>query len=544
MNPILYPGRNCSGIYEVRQTGLLVDGADYFRAVGLAASLARRYILFTGWQFDSHVRLIRGEEATTENGDILFLPHLQALCRAKPGLRVYILAWDYTVMYGLDREWFQEWIFSWEYQGQIDFRFDRSHPVGACHHQKLAVIDGIIGFVGGMDIASTRWDDRRHLLNNPLRTDTPGQHYEPVHDIQSYLVGPAAAYLAEYFNRRWVRSGGDRLNLDPVDDEPRFSVTGQLPLGARSVAVSRTEPTLIYPEQNPVYEIKALYGDAINAAEQLIYMENQYFSSQSVYEALIRRMSHRERSRLQVAIILPERSHAITEEIAHGVAQTRILASLRELAIREGHSLGIYFTRSQTDDVRQVSTYIHSKLILVDDRFLSVGSANTTNRSMGLDTEMNVSWEAASEDDRKTIRSIRIIRQSLLLEHTGVRSWAKRRRLAYPRRLVDFLDSLAEAKGFRLEKYEPKLTFGVTRFLADVKMDSLMDPEKPVIEENLIELTSGGAQGVSVPIEAKEARRMSGLRKVLTVLVKHKRLVLLLVALFVIGLLVWQAQPR
>jgi phospholipase D1/2 len=48
----------------------------------------------------------------------------------------------------------------------------------------------------------------------------------------------------------------------------------------------------------------------------------------------------------------------------------------------------------------------------VDDRFLSVGSANTTNRSLGLDTELNVSWEATSWRQRSLIRSIRRIRIS------------------------------------------------------------------------------------------------------------------------------------
>jgi phosphatidylserine/phosphatidylglycerophosphate/cardiolipin synthase-like enzyme len=64
------------------------------------------------------------------------------------------------------------------------------------------------------------------------------------------------------------------------------------------------------------------------------------------------------------------------------------------------------------------TTYIHAKLMIVDDRFLTVGSANLTNRSMVLDTELNLSVE--TDDARDALgRSIRNVRADLLAEHTG-----------------------------------------------------------------------------------------------------------------------------
>jgi hypothetical protein len=81
-------------------------------------------------------------------------------------------------------------------------------------------------------------------------------------------------------------------------------------------------------------------------------------------------------------------------------------------------------------------------LLLVDDGFLSVGSANMNNRSMGLDTEVNVTWEA-SPDQNDLVRSIRDIRANLLAEHIGSKDPKELRRLRSVEGLVDYLDRLA-----------------------------------------------------------------------------------------------------
>jgi hypothetical protein len=82
------------------------------------------------------------------------------------------------------------------------------------------------------------------------------------------------------------------------------------------------------------------------------------------------------------------------------------------------------------------TTYIHAKLMIVDDRFLTVGSANLTNRSMVLDTELNLSVEAPDAHDALA-RSIRGVRASLLAEHTGGPE------IAIVIGLVDALDRIA-----------------------------------------------------------------------------------------------------
>jgi phosphatidylserine/phosphatidylglycerophosphate/cardiolipin synthase-like enzyme len=116
-----------------------------------------------------------------------------------------------------------------------------------------------------------------------------------------------------------------------------------------------------------------------------------------------------------------------------------------------GHQLGIYYPASVANDTEQ-PTYIHSKFLLVDDRFLSVGSANVNNRSMGYDTELNVAWEAEQEN-RELAQAIANIRIDLLAEHTGQTDPASRKTLAAIPGLVTRLDRLADEPSTRLHHH-------------------------------------------------------------------------------------------
>ncbi|MBE0427023.1 MAG: phospholipase [Nitrospirae bacterium] len=479
------------GIYEVHKTGLLIDARDYYKAFYHTAIQAKHYIFLAGWQFDSEVKLLRGEDASGVDEDIRLLPFLNNLCKRNPELEVYILAWDFSVLFALDREWFQEWIFNWTSNKCIHFRFDDRHAVGASHHQKFVVIDGKIAFIGGLDICSNRWDDRRHLPENPERINPDDKPYEPYHDVQSCNVGSVALAMAEFFKLRWKNSGGGELHLPDLSGEDDFEIQSGLPIDASRVAISRTQGKTLIPLQKSILEIKNLYLDAINAAENLIYIENQYFTSQAVYGALMQRMNSKDKPKLQIVIVLPRKPHALIEEISMGAAQTKMLFSLQEMASRNGHSVGIYYTVTSDSNI---ATYIHAKLMIVDDRFMTVGSANTTNRSMGLDTELNVSWEEFQSQESGPIRSIREARINLLLEHTGLDDQEK---LGDIQGLVDFLNDTAEKGVFRLRHHTMETIFGNAEQLKKLGLEKLsIDPEKPIIEENVFELLSKNSTGL------------------------------------------------
>lgn len=489
MRRILAPGRNCWTLTEATDAGVLVDARDYYRAFYRAALKAKRYIALTGWQFDSDVALLRGEDACEARGEVRLLPLLQELCERNPELRVYILAWDYSYLLAFEREWMQRILFNWATSERLVFRFDASSPLYGAHHQKVALIDGQLAFTGGMDIADCRWDDRAHLPGSTLRCDVDRDPHGPYHDVQSVLTGPVVRPLVELFEARWFRSGGGELRLPPPAPRDDVDVEPTLPMPPGPVALSRTFGKTLVPLQEPVQEIRALYLDAIEAAERFLYIENQYFSSRAIFDALVRRMRAPGRSKLEIAFVLPQQPEALREQLAMGVAQVRMLRALKEVARETGHRFGVYCSAVCGEDGADVCTYIHSKVLVVDDRFLTVGSANTTNRSMGLDSELNLSWECEGHPEPAVLeRSIRRLRVSLIVEHLGREDGGCLSALARAGRLVPFLDAVALEKRHRLRFHPLETVFDQKPLLKSLEPGALLiDPEDSVLEEGLFE---------------------------------------------------------
>jgi phospholipase D1/2 len=451
VNPILTIGSNCWDISDAKETGLLIDGRDYYRVFYRAASEAERYILICGWQFDSDVSLVRGQDVP-EGNDIGLLSFLNGLCEKNNDLRIYILAWNFNAIYGIDREWFQKWYFNWTTNDRLKFCFDACHCLGASHHQKFAVVDGFVAFLGGLDLCSSRWDDRDHCADNSNRINTDKNTYGPFHDIQSYHTGSVAGKLAELFRERWRIVCCEELDIPQASGKMQLDFAGQLPIASHRVAISRTQAKTDDGKQESIQEIRQLFVDAIESAERIIYIENQYFSSNAIFGALSKRMKQKARSRLQIVLVLAKDANAFVEKVSIGIAQAKVVGRLKELAAETGHCLGVYYSACSADDGQEVPTYIHSKSFLVDDRFLSVGSANMNNRSMGLDTEINVTWEA-SPNQNALVRSIRNIRANLVAEHIGSKDPKEVRRLGSVEGLVDYLDRLANGGSCRLRRH-------------------------------------------------------------------------------------------
>jgi phospholipase D1/2 len=452
MKRILKLGRNCWKIAPVESSGLIVDGRDYFRAFYHAARSAKRYIAISGWQFDSNVPLLRGPDAEAAGEEAPLLSFLNGLCEKNPDLRVFILAWDFSFVYGLDREWFQQWYVNWTTHKSLKFFFDRSAVYDASHHQKFVVIDDKIAFVGGLDLCSSRWDERDHRVENPLRVNADGSGYRSFHDLQSCHAGPMARHLAELFEARWKIASGEDLELPAEPHDGRAELMPSLPINAEQVALSRTQHCAVCGGDKSFREIRQLFLDAIDAAECLIYIENQYFSSEALYKGLVRRMTKKKRAPLEIVLVIAKDAEGLLEQLSIGIAQNRIVRGLQQAARNNGHHLGIYYPASVGADGTELPTYIHSKCLLVDDRFLSVGSANMNNRSMGYDTELNVSWEAG-RTDHELARSIANVRVDLLAEHTGQSDDKGRQALSRIEGLVEHLDQLADNGATRLRHH-------------------------------------------------------------------------------------------
>ncbi len=273
---------------------------------------------------------------------------------------------------------------------------------------------------------------------------------------------------------------------------------------AESVAISRTQVGQV-GQQQPVQEIRRLFLDAINAAEHLIYIENQYFSSNALYKALVDRMMDSRRSQLEIVLVVAKDADAVVEQLSIGIVQEKLLRELQGIAAETGHAFGIYYPASVRSDSMERATYIHSKLFLVDDRFLSVGSANMNNRSMGLDTELNVSWEAPSAETELGM-AIRAARVDLLGEHVGRRDPEVLENLSRSPGLVKYLNSLADSGSYRLRHHPLDGVSEDYMWVTSVLPEGLpFDPEGPFYQEDRYE-------GISATEDSFFSRGVSNLK--------------------------------
>jgi phosphatidylserine/phosphatidylglycerophosphate/cardiolipin synthase-like enzyme len=446
-------------IHEDAETALLIDGRDYYRAFYTAALRAKRSILLLGWQFDSDVQLLRGDDLPegAAQKDVELLALLDRLCRERPKLQIRVLAWDYSVFFALERELLQKLYFDAICCERFVFRWDNTVPLGGSHHQKVAIIDGEIAFFGSQDICQARWDDSTHRPENEHRTSR-GSCHRPYHEVQVALTGEPVRSLVELFVWRWYGATGEALDARVLVDEEEgrgeaarglgFPVT--LPMPPARVGLARTIPEVIGRAQ--VDEVSKLYVRAIAHAERLIYIESQYLTSCAVRDAFLARMRDRTRPKLDVVIILPHKPEKFKEEMTVGVPQAVLLQTLDRAAAEHGHALGIYnVVAGKDEDGQPVHVYIHAKLMIVDDRVLIVGSANLTNRSMTIDSEIIAAYEPRP-GDRALKNAIRRARVRLMLEHAG--EHANLRALVPRNGLVTRLDALIEAGRARLRRHE------------------------------------------------------------------------------------------
>jgi phospholipase D1/2 len=251
------------------------------------------------------------------------------------------------------------------------------------------------------------------------------------------------------FVERWFGATGEHLDTNDLVADTRFDdVPVTLPMAPARIGLARTMPA--YEGRAPAREVAALFVSAVRRAERLVYIESQYLTSCAVRDALVERMRDRTRPRLDIVCVLPFKPEKFKEEMTIGVPQAVLLRTLDEEARRSGHDFRAFNVLAGMDaEGLPLHVYIHSKLVIVDDRLFIVGSANLTNRSMTIDSEICVAYDG--EHDREVARAIRRARVRLLAEHVGVELPAGY--LEEHEGLAARLDALAEKKEGRLRRH-------------------------------------------------------------------------------------------
>jgi phospholipase D1/2 len=464
-SPICVEGKNCWSISRAARVALLIDGEDYFSVLTSALERAQRFIFIVGWQLDSRFRVNPRNSASPGFGDFL-----HDLVRRNRKLRIYVLLWDFAMIYAADREIIPLYSHPWRSHRRIHFRLDSNHPMGASHHQKIVVIDDAVAFSGGLDIAEHRWDTRDHLPQDPQRVDSLGRLYPPYHDAQLMVDSDAALALGQLVRERWRRATGKRLRMSAARTEDPWP-SGVVPdLQHVPVAIARTEPT--YDMRHEVREVESLYLDGIRRARRFIYLENQYLSSSAVGDALATRLQ--EKDGPEIVMVLPQETSEWLEQVSMAVLRSRLLKRLR--AADRFSRLHVYYPVIEDETVQ---VRVHSKVCFIDNRLLRVGSANLNNRSMGLDTECDLAVEAEKPAIETSIANLR---NRLLAEHLGVSPEKVAEEHLAERSLVKAIEKLRGGK-----RTLGILDGSVSPALDDMVPEAaLIDPERPLSPDELM----------------------------------------------------------
>ncbi len=465
--PLLKPGANCWRIERADRVGLLVGGRAYFRAVRRAFLQAERHAVVLAWDLHSEVLLERDEEEPRDGLPRKLGPFLNALLEERPGLEIHLLVWDFSMIYAAEREWR---LFSEAFRDphpRLHLHYDDRLPMNASHHQKVIVIDDALAFAGGFDLSTWRWDSAEHRLHDERRIDPKGHAYQPYHDLQLAITGPAAKALGDLCAERWQRATGRDLPRRDTPVETAPWIPGLAPfLESADVGIARTYAA--YEPWPEVREIERLHLDLIATARDYLYFENQYFSSRRLTEALAERL--REPDGPEVIIVLT-REAGWLEEGTMGLLRNRLFEQLTKAD--QHRRLRLCFPRVANDagdDSSQV--YVHAKIVIADDRYFKIGSSNLSNRSMRVDSEVDLVIERPESDPAIRERLI-----ELLAIHFGTSPDRVADRFASGDSPATVIDSLMTETGHSLRPYPHGCDSSVERQLADTQ---LLDPDEPL----------------------------------------------------------------
>ena len=459
MTSVLRPGETCWRTARADRVAFLVDNQAYFAAVAAALQKARRSILLLGWGFDPRTRLFPdgydGPDDPDEVGRVLV-----ELARARPELEVRLLIWKSALPIAAQQQWFPHKAREWFKDTPVKFRLDDQVPFGACHHQKVLVIDDRLAFCGGGDISVDRWDTPGHLDDDERRIMPDQEYHAPRHEVMVMVDGRAARAFGDLARERWLRADGEVLAPPPDAGGDPWPDHVPPALTRVNVAIARTEPA--WKKRPLVSEIRKLTLECIAEAKDTIYLENQYFTSPVVTEALAARLSEPEGP--QVVLISTGRSPSWFDQLTMDRARGAMIWRLRSADVF-GRFRALWPATSGGETV-----IVHSKVSVIDDHIARIGSANLNNRSGGFDTECELAVEC---DDGESRLAITAFRDRLVGHFMGCTGDAVAKAREDHGGLVGAIDALNRERG-RLNVIEPPGTSPLGEFIT---RNHLGDPQ-------------------------------------------------------------------
>ena len=333
---------------------VLVDGTEALPRIVGEIEAARSHVWLAGWHFSPELEW----EGTTLR---------ELLAEAAQRVEVRVLAWAgaplplFHPSRSEVRECREQLVRGTRVRCALD---DRERPMH-CHHEKLVIVDDRVAFVGGIDL-SLLGGDRRDESSHPPRGRLGW------HDAASRLVGPAVGDVAAHFALRWREVTGEPLEFpDPAEPE-----------GDVELQVVRTVPNGVY-DALPCgdFRIAESYLRALRSAERLVYLESQFLWSPELVAVLEDKLRNPPSDDFRLVVVLPAKAK-------NGQDDTR--GQLGVLVDADDGAGRFLATTLWQPGPGGKPVYVHAKIGIVDDRWLTIGSANLNEHSLFNDTEMNV----------------------------------------------------------------------------------------------------------------------------------------------------------
>lgn len=344
---------------EGNELEVLVDGAEALPRIAAAIRGARRSVHLAGWYFSPDFALVR-------SGERVVLADL--LSETADDVEVRVLAWAGAPvpLFTPARRRVRGVAETFRERANVRFAVDPHERPLHCHHEKLVIIDDEVAFVGGLDLTTLegdRYDDSTHAVRDGLSW----------HDVASELRGPAVADVCAHFALRWHAVTGEALAPAATPE----------PCGGVRIQITRTVPEKVYGElRGGDFSILASYVAALRSAERFVYLENQFLWSREVVEILAGKLSSPPTPEFRLLVLLPARP-------SNGGDDTRGQLGILAQADSDAHrflACALYSIGS----VPPRPVYVHAKVGIVDDRWLTLGSANLNEHSLFNDSEVNL----------------------------------------------------------------------------------------------------------------------------------------------------------
>lgn len=380
---------------------LTIDGQETFRQMYEKIHQSKICVFIANYDLDPALRFVRNSDRPDSSAGHQHEAYpLQDLLveKAREGVKVKIIVWEPRLVLrllpgaderGIDGRADEVNVINEiaERQGiseNLMVRIDSSAPtLTSAHHEKIVVVDNQVGFCGGLDLSRGKWDTSSHDYCNPLRD----ANSEPWHDVHAMVSGPVVWDLVYHFHQRWAFSKSKNVKqARRLKIRSNYSVRGNR--GNVQAIALRT-----WDELDRHGGIQAWYAAMFRKAKKSIYIENQFPFQNSFATNLLEKRLKEERG-LKVIIVCPMEPN-LPGFVGSMIAKMSVndvndnLATLRKAGNGRVMTYSL-ISQHPTVAAKRRQIYVHSKVMIVDDKWITVGSANIDKNGFKDSSELNL----------------------------------------------------------------------------------------------------------------------------------------------------------